>query len=199
VTIRAIVVLTLLVACRPPEDAGPSGVPKVGEVASRDVPMEGSGGQGGGPAAGGEQGQGLSQRGLGKEDFALIEAELRCVGGMYKADPAAKTAAEAGVLARYGANQDWIERVRVHMESEPDVSARMEEIIGRRMAQVCADGKLSPELLAAPPAGGASPGAPATGAPGPDAAAAPAAAPGAAAAPAAPAADPVAAPATPNP
>ena len=160
---RASLLLSLffLASCRPPEDTGPAGTPKVGEVASRNVPMDGSGGTGAGPGGGGaaDDGNSMSKRGLGKEDFALIEAELRCVNTQFAADPAAKKQATDGIMARYGASDDWVERVRVHMESEPDVAARIDEMVARRMSQVCADGKLSPELLAAPAAAPAASGA----------------------------------------
>lgn len=183
--LTALLPLVALIACRPPEDSGPSGAPKVADLAARDTPADGSGGAGGGPGTGGgPQGDPkMALLGLGKEDFGLIEAELRCVAGMWKDDATARRSAELGILARYGATEDWVARVRVHMvESEPDVSSRMEELVRRRMAQVCVDGKLSAELL------GAAPPTPPTVAGTPAAAAAPVPE-------AAPTADPAAAPA----
>lgn len=139
----------LLAACRPPEDVGPAGVPQVTDLAG------GKAGESGG-GAGGERGNDdegkLSQKGLGKEDFALIEAELRCAATQFADDAPRKQAVTDAIIARYGASADWIERVRVHMDSEPDVQARLDELVRRRMAQVCVDGKLPAELLPAAPA-----------------------------------------------
>lgn len=146
-----LLIFPLLLACRPPEDLGPAGVPTVGNTDAGGKGDAGGGGGEGSRDGGGQEGQ-LSQKGLGKEDFALIEAELRCVAGQFAQDAPRLQQANEAILARYGASIDWIDRVRMHMDSEPDVQARLDELVRRRMAQVCVGGQLAPELLPAAPA-----------------------------------------------
>ena len=94
----------------------------------------------------------LSSRGLGKEDYALIAAELRCVRAQFKGQAEALGKAETAIFARYSASEDWVERVRAHLNGEPDVATRLEEMVSRRMEQICIDGTISPELLEGAPA-----------------------------------------------
>lgn len=156
----------VLPGCRPPEDLDRGGAPKLGELSESrrgsPPPRQGPGEDGAGePGDGGDEGPNLSNRGLGKEDYALIEAELRCVRGQFKDDAAALDKAQAAILDRYGAQEDWVERVRAHLNGEPDVANRLEDMIGRRMGNICKDGTISPELIepsgAAPAAGNDAP------------------------------------------
>ena len=149
----------LLPGCRPPEDLDRGGAPKLGELSESrrgsPPPRQGPGEDGASEAGGGDgdgDGVRLSTRGLGKEDYALIEAELRCIRGQFKEDADALTKATAAIFARYGASEDWVERVRAHLNGEPDVAERLEEMVTRRLAQICVDGVISPELLAEGPA-----------------------------------------------
>ncbi|GEM_PF-2267965 len=150
----------LLPGCRPPEDLGREGAPKLGELSDSrrgsPPPRQGPGEDGASGDQGGGDGDGvrLSSRGLGKEDFALIEAEMRCVKAQFKDDATALEKAESSILARYGASEDWVERVRAHLNGEPDVANRLEEMVERRLGQICIDGTISPELLGGAPASG---------------------------------------------
>ncbi len=109
-------VLLLLTACRPPEDidAPPPSDAEFGEddgsrfKADKDKMRK--------ARDKGEEGDEsrLSRNGLGKEDFALVEAELACVREHYAADEKLLPLAEAAVYQRYGASEQWVERVRVH-------------------------------------------------------------------------------------
>jgi hypothetical protein len=147
--------LLLLPGCRPPEDLDRGGAPKLGELSGsrRGNPpprqSPGSDGSDGSSDKAGGDGDGvrLSSRGLGKEDYALIEAELRCIRAQFKDDSAALAKAEATIFARYGASEDWVARVAAHLNGEPDVAERLEEMIERRLGQICIDGTISPELL----------------------------------------------------
>jgi hypothetical protein len=150
----------LLPGCRPPEDLDRGGAPKLGELSDSrrgsPPPRQGPGEDGAsGDQAGDGDGVRLSSRGLGKEDYALIEAEIRCVKGQFKDNADELTKAQAAIMARYGASEDWVERVRAHLNGEPDVATRLEEMVARRLGQICVDGTISPELLAATPAGDA--------------------------------------------
>ncbi len=145
--------LLLLPGCRPPEDLGREGAPKLGELSDSrrgsPPPRQGPGDDGASGDSGGDgDGVRLSSRGLGKEDYALIEAEMRCVKGQFKDDADALDKAQGAILARYGASEDWVERVRAHLNGEPDVANRLEEMVERRLGQICIDGTISPELLA---------------------------------------------------
>ncbi len=146
--------LLLIPGCRPPEDLDRGGAPKLGELSDSrrggPPPRQGPGEDGASGDQGGGDGDGvrLSSRGLGKEDYALIEAEIRCVRGQFKDDADALTKAQTSILERYGASEDWVERVRAHLNGEPDVSNRLEEMVERRLGQICVDGTISPELLA---------------------------------------------------
>ena len=119
--------LLFLPGCRPPEDLDRGGAPKLGELSESrrgsPPPRQGPGedGQDGGGEAGGDDGDGvrLSSRGLGKEDYALIAAELRCVRAQFKGQAEALGKAETAIFARYSASEDWVERVRAHLNGEP--------------------------------------------------------------------------------
>ena len=134
--------------CRPPEDLDRGAPPKLGELSKRKNPPPRQGGDGGGGGGDNEEDARLGASGLGKEDFALIEAEIQCVNKQFADDPAALKQATEAIMARYGAQPEWVERVRVHIAGEPDVASRLEEMISRRQGQICVDGTIAPELIA---------------------------------------------------
>ncbi len=144
-------VLLLLTACRPPEDidAPPPSDAEFGEddgsrfKADKDKMRK--------ARDKGEEGDEsrLSRNGLGKEDFALVEAELACVREHYAADEKLLPLAEAAVYQRYGASEQWVERVRVHLKSEGKYRGKIEDSVALRKNQVCPNGKLGNDMLEA--------------------------------------------------
>lgn len=147
----ALSLLFLLPACRPPEDfaapaspQGDSGHEQGREHKARKDKM----GRGGGEGGGGDESR-LSRNGLGKEDFALVQAELECVRGHYKDDETLRARAETAVYQRYGASEQWVDRVRVHMKSEGKYKGKIEDSVALRQEQVCPGGVVTAEMLAA--------------------------------------------------
>ena len=147
----ALTLLLLLPGCRPPEDIdappatdgqGPGDQAR-DHKARKDKVGPGADGDGGGDESR------LSRNGLGKEDFALVEAELECVRSHFKDDETMRTRAEAAVYQRYGASEQWVERVRVHMKSEGKYKGKIEDSVALRQEQVCPGGTIGSEVLEA--------------------------------------------------
>ncbi len=146
----ALTLLVLLPACRPPEDieappTSPSGDP--GAAAREHKATKDKLGRGGEDGAAGPDDTQLSRNGLGKEDFALVEAELGCVRSHFAADETLRGRAEAAVYMRYGASEQWVERVRVHLKSEGKYKGKIEDAVAMRTKQVCPDGTVDKAML----------------------------------------------------
>jgi hypothetical protein len=139
--------LLLLPACRPPEDidAPPAAEGEYEDEGKRHKDKKDRAREGGDE---GDESR-LSRNGLGKEDFALVEAELACVRDHYKDDAVLKPRAEAAVYQRYGASEQWVERVRVHLKSEGKYRGKIEDSVAVRKNQVCPGGVVGDDMLEA--------------------------------------------------
>ncbi len=159
-----------LFACRPPPEPVDEPIPMTRNVRGDASEPVGPGGPGGAPdpglnpagdpdpgtnpggpdapagdAGAGDDGTRLSMAGLGKEDFALIEGELRCVEEVYANDQAMLTATLQAIYARYGATTEWVGRVRQHVKQEDSFKKKISGAVEERMDQVCPKGKLAAE------------------------------------------------------
>lgn len=147
----ALLPLLLLPACRPPEDLDAPPAREDGRDVSGDMQRhkdkKDKQGKPRGREEGGDDESRLSRNGLGKEDFALIQGELECVRTHFADDPKKVTLAEDAVYQRYGASEQWVERVRVHMKSEGKYRGKIEDSVATRQKQVCPDGKLTADML----------------------------------------------------
>ncbi len=145
----ALSLLFLLPACRPPEDLEappPSASGELGAAGRDHKADKDKSGRAKGEEGGADDTR-LSRNGLGKEDFALVEAELECVRAHYKDDETLRGRAEAAVYERYGASEQWVERVRVHLKSEGKYRGKIEDSVALRRNQVCPDGVVGAEML----------------------------------------------------
>ena len=130
----ALFVLPLLAsACRPPE-----AVPQVEDIAFSEQSAREERDQDSATRLGGA--------GLGKGDFARIEADLECVAAHYAADPEGKKRAEEAVYRRAGATPDWMVGAREYIgavESDGRIREQIEELKGR----TCPGGTLTEAFL----------------------------------------------------
>lgn len=90
----------------------------------------------------------LAAEELGKEDFAMIEGEIRCLRDHFGEGSEELARAEAAVLGIWGADPKWVAGVREHVQQEPGKAAVLLRLIELRYAQVCPDGKASEPFLA---------------------------------------------------
>jgi len=80
----------------------------------------------------------LVNSGLGKEDFALIEAELQCVQKAFTGEKASK--ASAAIIEKWITTEEWVQGVRAHVKAEKEFGEKIQGAMGKHAEQVCPDG-----------------------------------------------------------
>ncbi len=130
----ALLALPLLaIACTPPE-----AVPQVEDVAFSEA------------AAVAERDQDAATRlggaGLGKGDFARIEADLECVASHFGADAEGKAKAVEGVYRKAGASAEWMDSAREYIAAV-EQDGRIRKQIDDLKARTCPGGTLSESFL----------------------------------------------------
>ena len=125
----------LAIACTPPE-----AVPQVEDVAFSEA------------SAAAERDQDAATRlggaGLGKGDFARIEADLECVASHYATDADGKARAEAAVYRKAGASAEWMSSAREYIGAV-ESDGRIREQVQDLKARTCPGGTLSESFLQA--------------------------------------------------
>ncbi len=87
----------------------------------------------------------LTNAGLGKGDFALIEAELRCVEANFEGEKLKQ--ASAAVHENWTASPDWVKGVRAHLKAEKEFADKIQSTIDKHAAKVCPEGKPTAKFL----------------------------------------------------
>lgn len=129
----------LATACRPPE-----AVPQVEDIAFAEQSARNERDQDAATRLGGA--------GLGKGDFARIEADLECVASHFADDPEGKKKATEAVYRQAGASPEWMTSAREYIgavESDGRIREQIEEL----KARSCPGGKLTEAFLAGLQAG----------------------------------------------
>lgn len=80
----------------------------------------------------------LVNSGLGKEDFALIEAELQCVEKAFTGDAGVKAA--AAIIEKWLTTEEWVQGVRAHVDAEKQFGEKVQGAMDRHAEKVCPSG-----------------------------------------------------------
>lgn len=124
----------LATACTPPE-----AVPQVEDIAFSEQ------------SAAAERDQDAATRlggaGLGKGDFAQVEADLQCVESHFASDPEGKAKAIEAVYRRAGASPEWMASAREYIGAV-EQDGRIERQVEDLKARTCPGGTLTEAFLA---------------------------------------------------
>lgn len=126
--------LLLLAACHPPEAVQQVEDPAALETYAKDARDQTVADQ-------------LSGSGLGKGDFARVEADMQCIASHFAADPEGRKRAEDATFRRAHATREWLDGARWYISSV-ETGGRVQREIEDIKLRTCPDGKLSEAFLA---------------------------------------------------
>jgi hypothetical protein len=85
--------------------------------------------------------------GLGKDGWARVEAQWRCLGRLPDLDSTLLAARREALVASYGVTADWLASTRAGNEDDADFFRKVEGMVQARMREDCPDGRPGPDLV----------------------------------------------------